>query len=43
LGRDISGTTLFFRADIYIYRGRLFFRTDRSLGAKQEGLTIVHF
>jgi len=30
LGRDISGTTFFFRA-------------DRSLGAKQEGLTIVHF
>jgi hypothetical protein len=30
LGRDISGTTFFFR-------------TDRSLGAKQEGLTIVHF
>jgi hypothetical protein len=26
-----------------IYRGRLFFRADRSLGAKQEGLTIVHF
>jgi hypothetical protein len=30
LGRDISGTTFFFRA-------------DRSLGAKQEGLTIVYF
>jgi hypothetical protein len=26
-----------------IYRGRLCFRADRSLGAKQEGLTIVHF
>ena len=26
-----------------IYRGRLFFRADRSLGAKREGLTIVHF
>ena len=25
------------------YRGRLFFRADRSLGAKQEGLTIVFF
>jgi hypothetical protein len=24
-----------------IYRGRLFFRADRSKGAKQEGLTIV--
>jgi hypothetical protein len=40
LGRDISGTT-FFRAKIY--QGRLFFRADRSVGAKQEGLTIVHF
>jgi len=38
LGGDISGTT-FFRAEIY--RGRLFL--GRSLGAKQEGLTIVHF
>ena len=28
---------------IEIYRGRLFFRADRSLGAKQEGLKIVHF
>ena len=26
-----------------IYRGRLFFMADRSLGAKQEGLTIVQF
>ena len=25
------------------YRGRLFFRADRSLGTKGEGLTIVHF
>ena len=24
-----------------IYRGRLFFRADRSLGAKQEGLTTI--
>ena len=39
-GRHISGTT-FVWADIY--RGRLFFKADRSLGAKQEGLTIVHF
>jgi hypothetical protein len=31
----------FFGRDIY--RGRFFFRADRSLGAKQEGLTIVHF
>ena len=32
----------FFRAEIY--RGRLFCpRADRSLGAKQEGLAIVHF
>ena len=37
---DISGR-LFCRAERY--RGRLFFRGDRSLGAKQEGLTIVHF
>jgi hypothetical protein len=50
VGRGISGT--FFRAEIYrgrlfcraeIYKRRLFFRADRSLGAKQEGLTIVHF
>jgi hypothetical protein len=40
LGRDISGTTF---CRVEIYRGRLFFRADRSLGAKQEGLTIVHF
>jgi hypothetical protein len=49
LGRGISGT--FYRAEIYrgrlffraeIYKRRLFFRADRSLGAKQEGLTIVH-
>jgi hypothetical protein len=26
-----------------INRGRLLFRADRSLGAKQEDLTIVHF
>ena len=40
MGRDISGTT-FFRVEIC--RGRHFFRADRSLGAKQEGLTIVNF
>ena len=40
MGQDISGTT-FFRAEIY--RGRLLIRADRSLGAKQEGLTIVNF
>jgi hypothetical protein len=49
---EIYRGRLFFRADIYrrglffrvgIYRGRLFFKADRSLGAKQEGLTIVHF
>jgi hypothetical protein len=26
-----------------LYRGQLFFRADSSLGAKQEGLKIVHF
>ena len=41
MGRDISGTTFFVGPGIY--RGRLFFRAERSLGAKQEGLTIVHF
>ena len=40
-GRDITRTTFFLRAEIY--RGRLFVWADRSLGAKQEGLTIVHF
>ena len=39
MGRDISWTTFFFRAEIY--RGRLIFKADRSLGAKQEGLAIV--
>ena len=34
MGRDISGTT-FSRAEL--------FRGDFVLGAKQEGLTIVHF
>jgi hypothetical protein len=38
---EIYWGRLLFRAEIY--RGRLFFRADRSLGAKQEGLTIVHF
>jgi len=38
---EIYRGRLFFRAEIY--RGRLFFRADRSLGAKQEGLAIVHF
>jgi hypothetical protein len=40
LGKIYRGR-LFFRAEIY--RGQLFFRADRSLGAKQEGLTIVHY
>jgi hypothetical protein len=40
-GAEIYRGRLFFMAEIY--RGRLFFRADRSLGAKQEGLTIVHF
>jgi hypothetical protein len=38
---EIYRGRLFCRAEIY--RGRHFFRADRSLGAKQEGLTIVHF
>ena len=38
---EIYRRRLFFRAEIY--RRRLFFRADPSLGAKQEGLTIVHF
>ena len=40
-GPRYIGYGFFFRTEIY--RGRLFFRADRSLGAKQEGLTIVHF
>ena len=39
--RDISGTT-FFLGPRYI-GDDFFFRADHSLGAKQEGLTIVHF
>ena len=38
---EIYRGRLFFRAEIY--RDLLFFRADRSLGAKQEGLTIVPF
>jgi hypothetical protein len=40
-GPRYIGDDFFSRAEIY--RGRHFFRADRSLGAKQEGLTIVHF
>ena len=39
-GPRYIGDDFFFRAEIY--RG-LFFRADRSLGAKQEDPTIVHF
>ena len=41
MGRDISGTT-FFLEPRYI-EDDFFFMADRSLGAKQEGPTIVHF
>ena len=41
MGRYISGTT-FFLGPRYIGDDS-FLRADRSLGAKQEGLTIVHF
>ena len=40
LGRDLWGTTFFQGRHI---SGTTFFKADRSLGAKQEGLTIVHF
>jgi hypothetical protein len=39
---EIYRGRLFCRAELYRGR-RFFFRADRSLGAKQEGLTIVHF
>jgi hypothetical protein len=39
---EIYRGRLFCRAELYRGR-RLFFRADRFLGAKQEGLTIVHF